>query len=289
MATRMTQQFPAEQTTRPTGRGTCSSPPFSMFSSATSTTAPSSPMSTSSTNARCATSASTATSCMPRPGSVPASRTPETRAQGQPGQLDTRKRPARWRAFRFSAAGGPRSVLDLRRQLAAIGSELARHLLVQPDIHAGRVVGVTAVAELLGEFLAGRQARIDIERLHQVDDRGAPFQLLVLGFRGLVDDRGHIDVLRRSTRGRRSRRWRAATRGGAAAGWRGLGRMAENRAHDLSENAHQWLLMDGDRMKNSAGGVPLRAARQSLCQPPSPANPNTATNMELTEGGMTAE
>ncbi|MFN5019094.1 hypothetical protein, partial [Bradyrhizobium sp.] len=71
---------------------------------------------------------------------------------------------------------------------------------------------------------------------------------------------------------------------------RGLGMMAENRAHDLSENAHQWLPMDSDRMKNSARGVPLRINPHKLIrQPRRPANADIATNVKLTQGGMTAE
>src|SRR6202022_4998940 len=61
------------------------------------------------------------------------------------------------------------SVLDLGRQLAAIGSELGHHLLVQPDIHAGGIVGVAGIAEFLGELLARGKAGVDVERLHQVD------------------------------------------------------------------------------------------------------------------------
>ncbi len=57
--------------------------------------------------------------------------------------------------FRFDPEG---SVLDLRRQLAAVGCELGHHLLVQPDIHARGIVGVAGIAELLGEFFARGEA-----------------------------------------------------------------------------------------------------------------------------------
>src|SRR5262245_26960878 len=65
---------------------------------------------------------------------------------------------ARAEARALSVTGRKRSVLDLRRQLAAIGRELGHHLLVQPDVHAGGIVGVAGVAELLGKFLARREA-----------------------------------------------------------------------------------------------------------------------------------
>ena len=49
-----------------------------------------------------------------------------------------------------------RSVLDLRRQLAAVGRELAHHLLgSQMFMLASRCIA--GIAELLGEFLAGRE------------------------------------------------------------------------------------------------------------------------------------
>src|SRR2546423_14812963 len=55
-------------------------------------------------------------------------------------------------------AGLPRletisSMLDLGRQLAAIGGELRHHLLVQPDVHARGIIAVAGIAELLGEIL----------------------------------------------------------------------------------------------------------------------------------------
>ena len=62
------------------------------------------------------------------------------------------------------------SVLDFRRQLAAIGRELRHHLLVQPDIHARGIIGVAGIAELLGKLLPRGKTGIDVERLHQVDD-----------------------------------------------------------------------------------------------------------------------
>ncbi|GCC45023.1 hypothetical protein chiPu_0028860, partial [Chiloscyllium punctatum] len=101
-----------------------------------------------------------------------------------------REGPARLKAGRSSG-------LDVGRQLAAIGGELGHHLLMQPDIHGGGVVGIAGVVQLLRELLARRKARVEAERLHQVDDRGAPVELLAGGRRRLVDDRSDIDRLRR--------------------------------------------------------------------------------------------
>src|SRR3954466_11097595 len=81
----------------------------------------------------------------------------------------TAKRPARARASRSHDvvfAGRrlpdqrPRLMLDVGRKLAAIGRQLAHHLLVQPDIHAGAVIAVARKAEFLREFLSRRQAGV---------------------------------------------------------------------------------------------------------------------------------
>src|SRR5262249_38485634 len=103
------------------------------------------------------------------------------------------------RAFCRSEPNGcvAQSVLDVRRELAAIGRELGHHLLVQPDIHGRGIIGVTGVAKLVSELLACAEAGIDVEGLHEVDDRGPPFELLALGLRSLVDDLRDIDTLGR--------------------------------------------------------------------------------------------
>jgi len=153
-----------------------------------------------------------------------------------------KKGPAMTRALVVTAI--VRSVLDLGRQLAAIGRELGHHLLVQPDVHAGRIVGVAGVAELLGELLARGEAGVDIERLHQVDDRGPPLQLLPLRGDRLVEDGRHIDCRPGGSRRRGGRRRCAAggsrARGRSASG-RGARAAAEDRAHDFSEYAHRSL------------------------------------------------
>ena len=53
-----------------------------------------------------------------------------------------------------------RLVLEIGGDLAAIGGELDHHLLVQPDIHLGRILGVAGVMQLLGELLARGLARV---------------------------------------------------------------------------------------------------------------------------------
>jgi hypothetical protein len=54
------------------------------------------------------------------------------------------------------------------------------------------IVGVAGIAELLADAEAG----IDIERLHQIDDRGSPFQLLLFGGDRLIQDGGNVHGLR---------------------------------------------------------------------------------------------
>src|SRR5258707_15887765 len=65
-------------------------------------------------------------------------------------------------AFAGTTADKIRLVLDLRRQLAAVRSELRHHLLVQPDVHARGIVGVAGVTELLRKFFARGKAGVDI-------------------------------------------------------------------------------------------------------------------------------
>src|ERR1700761_7491175 len=87
------------------------------------------------------------------------------------------KKKARARAGLSELMRGDRSPFDVGWQLAAVGGELGHHLLVQPDVHAGGIVGVAGVAEFFRQFLACGKTGIDIERFHQINDRGAPLQL----------------------------------------------------------------------------------------------------------------
>jgi len=86
-------------------------------------------------------------------------------------------------------------MFDLRGQLASAGGELGHDLLVQPDIHAGGIIGVAGIAQLLGKFLSCGEARIYVERLHKVDNRSPPFQLLMFCRDGFIQNRRHIHGL----------------------------------------------------------------------------------------------
>jgi hypothetical protein len=125
----------------------------------------------------------------------------------------------------------------------AVRGKLPHHLLVQPDIHAGGIIGIAGVAEFPGKLLARSKAGVDIERLHQIDNRGAPLQFFFLGRGRLVQDRSDIDGLSRCGRRAASRRSRSGSRTRAsAAACRGCIRLgAEDRAHDFSENTHGFL------------------------------------------------
>ena len=81
----------------------------------------------------------------------------------------------------------------VQESLAAVRDQLHHHLPVQPDIHACGIIAVTGVTEFLRKLLACTEAGVDIERLHQIDDRGAPFQLFALGGNGLVQNGRDID------------------------------------------------------------------------------------------------
>src|SRR5262245_31495522 len=133
------------------------------------------------------------------------------------------------------------SVLDLRRQLAAVGGELGHHLLVQPDVHAGGIIGVAGVAELLGKLLARREAGVEVESLHQIDDGVLPVQLLLLGRDRLVEDGSDVDCLRRGCRGSCGRAAGCGATCSRATRRRGAGLAAEDRIHDRPENTHASL------------------------------------------------
>jgi hypothetical protein len=58
------------------------------------------------------------------------------------------------------------SGLDIAGQFTAIGCKLPHDLLMQPDIHGGRVIRVASVFQFAGELLASRQAAVETESLH---------------------------------------------------------------------------------------------------------------------------
>src|SRR5689334_23109898 len=52
------------------------------------------------------------------------------------------------------------SRLDIARQLSAVGGKLLHDLLVQPDVHRGRVAHIAGVVEFGGKLLACRLAAV---------------------------------------------------------------------------------------------------------------------------------
>jgi hypothetical protein len=150
---------------------------------------------------------------------------------------------------------------------------------MQPDIHAGGIVGVAGVAELLGELLARRDAGIDVERLHQVDDRGAPCQLFFLAGNRLVEDGRDIDGLRRRSRCCRGRSraagWGSRTACGRRTACRRCrGRGAEDRAHNFAENTHRFLPVNQKKCERFERHFIYRRARTGSFESP----PNSLSN-----------
>src|SRR5215204_2867814 len=184
-----------------------------------------------------------------------------------------------------SAARAPdRSCLEIVRHLAAARRKLGHDLLVQPDVHGCGVVRVAGVAQLLGEVLARGEAAVEIEQLHQVDDRAAPIELLLV-FRGALRQHG-LDVDLRDRRIRRRGRWfrRRCTGGGA---WRrrcgrtcrrclfGF-RRTEDRVLDLSEDAHGVLLqarVEPPDPKAPEISASVAFSASLTATPPKPRNP----------------
>jgi hypothetical protein len=93
--------------------------------------------------------------------------------------------------------------------LAAVLRELLHHLLVQPDIHRRRIVRVTAIVQFGSKLFARREARVEIEKLHEIDNRLLPVELFLVVGRELGEDGGDIDSCR-GHRARRGRRFGAA-------------------------------------------------------------------------------
>jgi hypothetical protein len=75
---------------------------------------------------------------------------------------------------RNSSREVPPSGFQISRHLAAVLGDFLHDLAMQPDVHLGAVVHVAGVVKLSGQLLPGLQAAVEVERLHQVDDRGFP-------------------------------------------------------------------------------------------------------------------
>src|SRR5262249_9647112 len=148
----------------------------------------------------------------------------ERRSQGR--QVRRRKRrhqgqsngstwhPPRYRALMRSVSSRS-SVLETVRNLAAAFGELGHDLLVQPDVHFRRAVERALVAKLLRQLLARAETAVEVEQLHQVDDRLFPVQFFTLAVGDLLYH--HLDFRPghwlpragcRGWRGRRRRRGR---------------------------------------------------------------------------------
>ena len=61
-------------------------------------------------------------------------------------------------------------MLQIVGDFPAAGREFGHYLLVQPNVHAGRVVHVASMNKFLSKLLASAKARVDVERLHQIDN-----------------------------------------------------------------------------------------------------------------------
>ena len=119
---------------------------------------------------------------------------------------------------------------------------------MQPDVHARRVIHVARIVQFLRQLLAGVQAAVEIQELHQVNDRSAPVELLGVLAGKMGEDR--LDI-HRSTGGtcrsrgrgprcrlRSSGCWRGAW-GGGARRRRGCFGMAKDLGHDVPEDTHR--------------------------------------------------
>src|SRR5262245_4278183 len=71
-------------------------------------------------------------------------------------------------------------VLEALRHFPAGLGELDHHLLVQPDVHRRGAVERAGIAEFLRQLLACAEAAVQLEKLHQIDDRCVPVEVLVL-------------------------------------------------------------------------------------------------------------
>lgn len=84
--------------------------------------------------------------------------------------------------------------LDVVWQLAAFGSQLGYDLLDQKDVHASTVIGVAGIAKFFGKLFARTEGAVDIQRLHQIDDRSTPFELFAFGFDSGIEDRSYLPL-----------------------------------------------------------------------------------------------
>src|SRR6516165_8623433 len=113
--------------------------------------------------------------------------------------------------------------LSLQRfwNLSAIFRELDHYLLMQPDVHRSRVLGVARVVQLFRQLLARGKAAVQIEQLHQINDRVSPIELLLVLASEILEHGFDIDLNTNWTRGGRGRRAACAGCRGGGGCWTG--------------------------------------------------------------------
>src|SRR5439155_19862143 len=133
----------------------------------------------------------------------------------------------------------PKSTLRLETvgDLASALGDLCHDLLMQPDIHFRRTVERAFVAELLGELLARAQTAVELEELHEIDDRLFPIVRFLLRVGEFLDH--GFDFGARHRLGCPARRGGARrSRGRARCRGRACGTRPKYRRYDISKNAH---------------------------------------------------
>src|SRR6476661_10040815 len=94
------------------------------------------------------------------------------------------------RSFRSAARARGHAcscALEALRYLAPALREPGHDLLVQPDIHVGGAVELAPVAKFLCQLFAGTEAAVQLQELHQIDDRLVPIEVLILVIGDLLD------------------------------------------------------------------------------------------------------
>jgi hypothetical protein len=118
----------------------------------------------------------------------------------------------------------PSSVLEVVGHLTAILAGLLDDLLVQPDVHGGRVLLVARVVQLVGKLLADLQTAVEIEQLQQVDDGALVGEGLALVGGKVGEDLANVDEAPLEAPRSTTERFVSAFRGWTAALTRPAGR-----------------------------------------------------------------
>ena len=83
-------------------------------------------------------------------------------------------------------------VLQFIGDSSAVLGEMDHDLLVQPDVHRCRVIEIAAEMQFCGELLAGREATVEADKLHQIDDGRAPIEVLFVARSKIVQHTRNI-------------------------------------------------------------------------------------------------